>query len=289
MNKGTIYTIQSKSEDYPDNLRHIPDPPTCLYVQGTNWQQLLTLPWVAIVGSRRITSYGQAITSQLASELAAAGVVVVSGLALGVDGAAHKAALEAKGLTVAVLAGGLDTIYPASHYHLAERIYRQGGALVSEYPKGTPSRKHHFIARNRLVSGLSRTVVITEAAEKSGTLHTVRFALEQGREVFAVPGNITSPLSAVPNRLIQTGASLLTKSADVLQALGITQPSIRAPTGANKEEQVVLNLLNSGETQGAQLLTQSQLSVSVFNQTLTMLEISGKIRALGNNQWTITY
>lgn len=293
MNQGAstnipTHTIQSKAGDFPDALRHIPDPPGQLYVCSQHWRGLLTRPWVAIVGSRNPTSYGQAVTNRLAGELAQAGLVIVSGLALGIDGAAHRGALEAGGLTVAVLAGGLNRVYPSRHQALARAILQQGGALVSEYPDHTTHYPQHFIARNRLVAGLSQAIIITEAAEKSGTLHTVRFALEQGREVLAVPGNITSPASVATNRLIKSGATPITGTNDVLQVLGLRAIQNRQPAGATPTEQVILDILAEHSSADSHtLLAMSKLEVSTFNQTLTMLEITAKIRPLGNNQWTI--
>lgn len=281
-----VITIQSKAEDYPNILRKIPHPPQELHIISTNWLDLLPRPWVAIVGSRKVTSYGRAVTARLAADLARAGVVVVSGLAIGVDGVAHTGALEAGGLTAAVLAGGLDTVYPASHQQLAFQIVKQGGALISEYPVGTPTYPANFIARNRLVSGFSQAVVITEAAEKSGTLHTARFALEQGKEVFAVPGNITSSTSIATNRLIQSGAMPVTGSQDILRALGIRAAARPVAKGDTPQEQALLDLLAAGTDEGAELLQKSGLDPVIFNQTLTMLEITSKIRALGGNRWT---
>lgn len=292
MNKSTASlvtptTIQSKAEDFPHILRNIPDPPRQLYLITSNWSDLLARPWVAIVGSRKVTDYGKLVTTRLASDLAASGIVIASGLAIGVDGVAHQAALQKGGLTVAVLAGGLDYIHPSCHRRLAQQIIGRGGALISEYPLGIPSYPKHFIARNRLVSGLSQAVVITEAAQKSGTLHTARFALEQGREVFAVPGNITSSTSVATNNLIKSGATPVTDSQDILRYLGIQSGPSKPPTGATPNEQLLLNLLHTGETESATLLTKSNLSVQQFNQTLTMLEITGAVRPLGNNHWTI--
>ena len=288
MKQGTIHNISHGDSAFPDGLRRIPQPPSSLYYISENWADLLARPRIAIVGSRRVTPYGQAVTSQLATELARAGVVVVSGLAYGIDSIAHRAVLEAGGLTIAVLAGGLDEIYPRGHQGLAAQIVQQGGALISEYPEGTKSYKPNFIARNRLVSGLSQAVLITEAADKSGTLHTATFALEQGKDVLAVPGNITSPQSVGTNRLIKTGAVPVTCIEDVFRALGLKSPAkLRRPQGGNPTEQVVIDLIAGGLDDGAVLLEQSQLEVTQFNQALTMLEISGKIRSLGNNRWTL--
>lgn len=288
MMKGTNYTIQSKAADFPDILRSIPQPPAALHIKGEGLAEMLSRPRVAIVGSRKVTPYGQSVTAQLAAGLARAGVVVVSGLAIGVDGIAHRAALEVGGLTAAVLAGGLDHIHPTSHYQLAQQIISQGGILVSEYAEGTPSYPSNFVERNRLVSGFCHAVVITEATEKSGTLHTARFALEQGRDVLAVPGNITSSSSVGTNQLIKTGATPVTCLADVFHALGIGAGPVRpTPRGSTPEEQVIIDLLAAGETEGAALLAGSGQGISIFNQTLTMLEITGKIRSLGANRWSL--
>jgi DNA processing protein len=274
--------------DLTEVLQHIPAPPEHLFVKSTNLPDLLQRPRLAIVGSRKISAYGKGITASLSSGLARAGVVIVSGLALGVDGLAHRAALEAGGLTIAVLPGSLEDIYPASHRQLAEHIVRQGGALITEYGAGTRTYPGNFIARNRLISGLSDAVLITEAAQKSGSLHTARFALEQGKDVLAVPGNITSPTSAGTNNLIRSGAVPITCIADVFMALGIQSPALNmAPKGDNPDEQTILDLIYKGSADGADLQRQSGLDIQRFNQTLTMLEITGKIRSLGANQWSL--
>jgi DNA processing protein len=284
-----VKNLTIKHDAYPSKLRDIPSPPQELFYLGAEPSEWLERPKVAIVGSRGVSAYGQQVTAQLATELAERGVVVVSGLALGVDGIAHQACLQAGGTTVAVLANGLDQIYPASHTQLAQRILEQGGTIFSEYPAGTPGFKTNFIARNRIVAGLSDALLITEATEKSGTLHTARFALEQGRDVLAVPGNITSPTSVGTNNLIKTGATPVTSIDDIMYAIGAghlpAEPVRRR--GDTAEEQGLLDLLYSGITDGHELLTQSELPAVQFNQVLTMLEISGKVRALGNNHWSL--
>jgi DNA processing protein len=188
-----------------------------------------------------------------------------------------------------VLANGLDAIYPATHTQLARRVLQQGGSIMSEYAAGMPGFKYNFIARNRIVAGLSQALLITEATEKSGTLHTARFALEQGRDVLAVPGNITSPSSVGTNNLIKTGAVPVTSVDDILYALNAdhlpAEPVRRR--GDTAEEQAVIDLLYGGISDGHELLLQSQLDPALFNQVLTMLEISGKARALGNNLWSL--
>lgn len=285
----TVKKLTLQDNAYPSDLRDIAEPPQILHYLGADPSLWLDKPRVAIVGSRAVSPYGKQVTAKLARELAERGVVIISGLALGVDGIAHEACLEAGGTTVAVLANGLDKIYPATHTQLAKRILDHGGTIMSEYAAGMPGFKYNFIARNRIVAGLAQALLITEAAEKSGTLHTAKFALEQGRDVLAVPGNITSPGSAGTNQLIKTGAIPVTSVDDVLYALGID--SVHAAQvrkrGSNAEEQAIISLLYEGISDGHALLTQSGLPATGFNQALTMLEISGKVRALGNNAWAI--
>lgn len=274
---------------YPNSLTEIAQPPRQLFVQSENWEDLLARPRIAVIGSRKVSAYGRQVTAKLAGELAAQGIVIVSGLALGVDGIAHQAALDAGGLTIAVLPTSLEKIYPASHHNLAQNILKQGGALISEYESGAEVYKTNFVARNRIVAGISAAVLITEAAEKSGSLHTARFALEQGIDVLAVPGNITSPTSAGTNNLIKSGATPVTCTDDILHALGVRPGQVSAKiTSANPDEQLLLDLLGQGTTDGAELLLVSKLSVETFNHTLTMLEITGKVRPLGANQWSLS-
>ncbi len=265
----------------------IPQPPKELYVIGS-LDELLTQPLITIVGSRKVSNYGRTITAKLAKELAERGVVIVSGLALGVDSIAHTAAIEAGGKTLAVLPSSLDKIYPSSHTQLAKRILETGGVLLSEYPEGTMPVRGSFIARNRLVSGISLGVIITEAAEKSGTLHTANFALEQGKTVMAVPGNITSELSTGTNNLIKVGAVPITSTEDVLNALNLELSQAEKMTlAASAEEAIIIKLIQSGTTDGSELQVLSKLPPPQFNQTLTMLEITGKIRALGGGHWSL--
>ena len=250
-----------------------------LYFLGDSFLELLDKPCVAIVGSRKVSPYGSFATAQLATELARAGVVIISGLALGVDSIAHQAALTAGGKTIAVLPCGLDTIYPASHRNLAKRILQSGGALVSEYDigGGTP-QKYQFIARNRIIAALSQVVLLTEAAAKSGSLHTAHFALELGIDVVAVPGNITSPTSAGTNGLLKVGAQPVTDAADILELLGIrevAQSSRYQP--ANDAERLILECLDAHPATTTEILIYSSLAPPEINRALTMLEINGVI------------
>ena len=201
---------------YPQLLREIPDPPVALYVRGA-WRACLEAPCVGLVGSRRCSTYGQNVAHSLARELASRGLTVVSGLARGIDAAAHRGALEAGGRTAAVLGTGLDEVYPRDHRRLADEILERGGALVTQFPLGTPPASENFPYRNRIISGLSLGVVVVEASENSGSLITARLALEQGREVYAVPGNITSGNSFGTNYLIKgSGAKLVQTWQDVV-------------------------------------------------------------------------
>lgn len=279
-----IHELNNKSADYPSVLREIPSPPKKLYVLGNLPKDM---PIVAIIGSRRPTKYGEEITYKLASELAAAGIGIVSGLALGIDAIAHKAALDAGGYTIAVMAHGLDSIYPATNRSLAKRILAQSGGIVSEYQTGTPSLKQHFVARNRIISGLASAVVVTEADASSGSLITAKFALDQNRLVMAVPGNITSLRSAGPNNLIKNGALPITSASDILAALQLdtrrVTKTIIIPKSA--EEAQILKLLDTGLTGSQELIAQSQMTAAQFANVITLMEITGKVRNLGAGTW----
>lgn len=286
---GNIQTTTPSSDDFPDDLRTIEPVPKRLYYIG-DLKGALRKPRLAIVGSRKVTPYGRAVTTRLAKEAAAQGIVIVSGLALGVDGIAHQAALDAKGTTVAILPNGLGRVYPSSHRQLAERILRQGGALMTEYAQDVEPFKTNFIERNRIVSGISDAVLITEAAAKSGTLHTANFALEQGKTVMAVPGNITSEQSVGTNNLIKSGATPVTELRDILAAMGLDklQPIELKRVGDTAEENIILELLAEGVSDASELLARTALQPHIFNQSLTMLEINGKIRPIGAGHWGLT-
>lgn len=276
--------------DIPLELSRLHTPPKQLFVSSDTLAGLMEKPRLGIVGSRKPTPYGRAITAQLSSDLASKGVVIVSGLALGVDSIAHSSCLDVHGTTIAVLPAGLDKIYPTSHHQLAGRIVKSGGLLVTEYPTRTEPMRHNFIARNRIIAGLSEGLLITEAALASGSLHTARFALELGIPVFAVPGPINSLMSEGTNNLIKAGAVPVTSADDIMNALNWqfdqddTEKTVQAGT---QEERVIMELLKSGVTDGHELLIKSELEASQFNQSLTMLELTGTIRPLGANQWAL--
>lgn len=264
---------------------NIAKPPKSLYFLGRLPEN--RSPTVAIVGTRRPTAYGKEVGYRLAYDLAKQGVVVLSGLALGMDTIAHKAALDAGGITIAVLAGGLDSIHPPSNRDLAIKILQNGGTLISEYAPGETSFPGNFIARNRIVTGLSDGLLVVEASAKSGTMHTANFALEQGKPVMAVPGNITSPMSQGCNNLIRSGAKPIQEAKDVLDELGLiaSDAQTKLPLAENANEHAILKLIAAGIRDGDEIQMKSGLSPSEYNQTLTMLEITGKIRPLGSNQW----
>ncbi len=287
MNKVNI-SLTLEKKDLPKKLTSIVDPAEKLFIKGQDIRKFAKLPTIAVVGSRRVSPYGKHITEKLASELAADGVVIVSGLALGVDSIAHQAALDAKGLTIAVLPGGIDKVYPRSHEPLARAIVASGGSLVSEKPGEDSPREYDFLIRNRLISALSDGVLITEAAIRSGSLNTARHALEQGRTVFAVPGNITSELSGGTNNLLKIGAVPVTCAQDIYDALGWKlSKKIADTTAYTEEEQAILNILKKHDSiSGEELLKLSKLPDPVFFETMTMLEINSSIKALGGNQWT---
>lgn len=268
-------------------INSIAHKPNKLYYIGSLPEE--RRPSVAIIGTRKPTKYGTEVTQRLAFDLAKKGVVIISGMALGVDGIAHRAALEAGGTTIAILGNGLDTFYPSSHRQLGEDIIKSGGAIISEYEPATPAYPANFLARNRLVSGFSDAILITEAAARSGTLNTAGHALEQGKDIFVVPGNITSPLSAGCNSLLKQGAFPATSADDILQVIApeLLQPQSRLALGDNPTQTKILQLLQSGLRDGDQLQQASGLPSSDFATELTMMELNGVIRNLGANQWTI--
>ena len=249
-------------------------------------------PIVSIVGSRKPTPYGRQIAHQLAFDLAKKGVIIISGLALGIDAIAHKGCLEAGGLTVAVLGSGLNNITPHTNRNLAQKILDSGGAILSEYAPDQPALPHQFLERNRIVSGLADGVIVVEAAARSGTLSTAAHALSQGREVFAVPGSILSPMSVGCHNLIKQGAQLITSAEDVCLALGITSASTtdtqpKLPIIDDPIQNRILKLIADGLNDGDQIIRELKLSPDEFNFHLTMLEINGHITPLGANRWML--
>jgi DNA processing protein len=260
---------------FPRGLASIFDPPVGLFVRGDEDATLLDRPAVAIVGARSCSSYGASVARTLGRELAASGLVVVSGLARGVDGEAHRGALEAGGTTVAVLGCGVDRVYPAAHAELARRV-TEHGLIVSEYAPGVEPAPWRFPARNRVIAGLAAATVVVEARERSGALITADLALEEGREVFSVPGEITSALSAGTNALLRIGATALTSSADVLEAFGIS-PIAEQPVELSPPAELVLSRLRDRPASADELVRGLAVPAAEVATALAELELASLV------------
>lgn len=271
---------------YPAHLKQIDQPPPILYLKGAFSPEDA---WaVAIVGTRAVTAYGRQVTEEIATVLAQNGVTIVSGLARGVDAVAHSAAVKAGGRTLAVLGSGVDRIYPPEHRALAEKIMLQG-AVLSDYAPGTPPESANFPPRNRIISGLSLAVVVIEAAETSGSLITASFAAEQGRDVFAVPGNIFAPQSKGTNRLIANGAKPLLAVNDILEALDLTRNierrEIRKALPADPTEAALFQLIGAEPLHVDEIRAQTGLPIDRVSSTLAMMELKGMVRQVGGMQY----
>lgn len=286
--KSGIKFITIFDEEYPKLLKQIYDPPTVLYYRGE------ILPGderaIAVVGTRKVTGYGKLVTEKFATELADMGITVVSGLARGVDTEAHRAAIAAGGRTIAVLGGGLNRIFPPENTNLAEKIAGGSGAVVSEFPPDHPSLPGNFPARNRIISGLSRAVLVTEAAEDSGSLITAKCALDQNRDVFAVPGPITSELSKGPALLIKAGARLVTTPGEILEELGMEQVKsvefkVRNETSLTESERKILESLVNETKHIDEVCRELGFSASEVSATLVKMEITGLVKNLGGGNY----
>lgn len=286
---ATVLTLDDP--DYPVLLRELPDAPPVLYIKGSlsaddQWA-------VAFVGTRRATVYGRDMTCNLVTPLVHAGITIISGLALGIDAVAHKAALDAGGRTIAVLGCGIDTIYPPEHRKLAAEIMNSG-AVVTEFPPRTPPEGKNFPVRNRIVSGLSIAVVVIEAPESSGALLTADIAAEQGRDVFAVPGNITSKSSIGTNRLIQNGAKLVISADDIMDELNLTRGTvemrsqIREVAPANPIEAALMEYLTDEPQHIDDLCRLSGLPITQVSSHLTLMELKGMVRRVEGMMYMLT-
>lgn len=284
LEKLSRYKVKALTLDepsYPPRLRETYDAPPVLYIRGDvspedEWS-------LAVVGSRRVTTYGRQVTEELVASLAQAGLTIVSGLARGIDTIAHRAALKAGGRTIAISACGLDMVYPGENLQLAQDIM-QHGALVSDYPLGTRPRAENFPRRNRLMSGFSLGVLVTEARDKSGALITANLALEQDREVFAVPGNIFSPPSRGCNRLVRDGAKLVQEVSDILEELNLSlvprEPQ-REMLPENEVEAQIAKLLSQEPLHIDEICRSTRLPTPTVASTLSLLELKGMVRSLG--------
>jgi DNA processing protein len=273
---------------YPSRLKEIDQPPPVLFLLG---ELLAEDEWaVAVVGTRRVTAYGRQVAEEIAGTLARQGVTVVSGLARGVDAIAHSTALQCGGRTLAVLGNGVDRIYPPENRQLGERITRCG-ALISDYAPGTPPDGANFPPRNRIISGLSQSVVVVEAGERSGALITAKFAVDQGREVFAVPGNISAPQSVGTNRLIQQGARPLLDVREVLESLNLTlvneHRAVRKALPADATEAKLLSLLSAEPRHVDEIRGLAELPIEQVTAALALMELKGMVRQVGGMQYVV--
>ncbi len=295
LEKKRIQVITWKDANYPPLLRKIEYAPPVLYIYGTFTEddRRFTL---GIVGTRKMSTYGRQVTERFSTELAQGKITIVSGLALGVDTVAHTAALDAGGRTLAILASGLDTIYPPANYNLAKRIVESGqGALISTFPLGVRPDASNFPARNHIISALSLGVLVTEAPPKSGALITANSALNQGREVFAVPGGIFSQASAGVNKLIQDGAHPVTSTRDILECLNIhvipqneeTRTQLKTLSPDSPEEHALLKYLSLEACHIDELTRQSELEANVVSSTLTMMELKGMVKHVGSMHYVL--
>jgi DNA processing protein len=277
-----IHILTWDDELYPRRLKEIDQPPPVLYMRGA-WKAEDF--WsVAVVGTRRVSAYGRQVADELAMYLANNGVTVISGLARGVDAIAHQAALKAGGRTIAVLGCGVDRIYPPENTQLAEKMIANG-AILSDYAPGTPPDASNFPPRNRIISGLSMATVVVEAGETSGALITAQFAADQGREVFAVPGNILAPQSKGTNRLIAEGAHPMLSVQDLLNVLDLRrvteQCEVRKILPGNEIEEKILNVLTHEPLHMDDIRNQTGLPIERVSATLVMMELKGLVRQVG--------
>jgi DNA processing protein len=275
--------------DYPALLKEIPDPPPLLFVRGN--PEILTLPQIAIVGSRNPSTLGLETAAAFAKTLSQHGFVITSGLALGIDASSHQGALNAKGYTIAVAGTGLDRVYPARNKDLATEIVNTG-AMVSEFPPGTLAKANHFPRRNRIISGLCQGLLVVEAAKQSGSLITARMALEQNREVFAIPGSIHNPLARGCNALIREGAKLVETTQDILEEFSqyIQQDerinTTNLQTTLDLEQQTLLNRIMFSPTTIDKLVEDTGLSVEIISSMLLILELQGFVEANAGGSYT---
>ncbi len=281
LKNNSIDVLCKNEENYPENLKNIFDPPYLLYKKGNMYEKDDNA--IAIVGSRNASPYGKWAAYKFASELASKGITIISGMAYGIDAAAHKGAIESGGRTIAVLGCGIDICYPKSNYNLMKNISK-AGAIVSEYFIGVDPIPGHFPARNRIISGLAKAVIVVEAAEKSGSLITTEFALEQGREVFAVPGNINSPLSKGTNKLIKDGAKPVTCVEDVLEELGYVveeDKKIKNNIELSDTEKAVYDFIIGRQPVHFELLINYfKININEISSIVTILQLKGLIEQL---------
>lgn len=283
-----ISVVSFVHKNYPSLLKEIPNPPVVLYAKG-NLKLLDKENKIAIVGTRHITNYGRQITEMFAEELAS-DFVIVSGMALGVDAVSHESCLKVKGETIAVLGNGVDLPYPYENQKLYEEILDKGGLIISEYPPGMPPSSGSFPARNRIVAGISKGILVTEGASDSGSLITANLGLSFNRKVFAVPGPITSPLSKAPLDMISKGAKLVTSPQDILREFSISSShsSKNKIKGETKEEKLIIKILENESLSFDEIIRETKIDSSVLGGILSMMELKGFIKVLGNGNLCLT-
>lgn len=287
-----VHLLKYTDNEYPQGFRNLPQQPPFLYYRGNLVVQGLN---IGLVGSRRADSYGKAIAEELARELSAAGVCVISGLAKGIDTAAHKGAITALGGTIAVLGCGIDVVYPAENRNLASEITTHlSSAVISEFPLGTKPLAYHFPMRNRLISALADGIVIVQATEKSGALITAEFALEQGKDVFAVPGAVHNPLSVGPHQLLREGAKIVTKTTDILEEYGqlclFKENKVQAKTvQLEPKEELVYNLLSAEPVSVEEIARCTRLPIAELMSILTALEMKEYIQQVIGRKYIRIY
>lgn len=279
MQKSGIQILTVMSENYPQKLVDLPDRPLILYCKGD--LSLLERKGVAVVGTRMPSNYGRLTTEKFSKRLAESGLVIISGLCYGIDEIAHRGALDVSGKTIAVVGSGFNHIYPSTNTALSKEIAEKG-LLMSEYPPSFVAKKYTFPHRNRIVAGLSDGVLIPEAGFKSGTVHTKEFALEYGKDMFAIPGNINNPKSELPNHLIKTAqAECVTQPEDIIEFYGLqAEAKKNRAISLNFDEQAIMKLLENGEQDFDYLAKNTKIPVNILNSCLTTLEIRGLIRKL---------
>ena len=292
MEKENITTVSLCEPDYSPLLKEISDPPHTIFYRGTLPDP--NKPALAVVGTRKMSEYGKRACEEIVSGITRQGIVVISGMALGIDGIAHQAALDAGGKTTAVLGCGIDkqTVYPAAHKLLSEQILQTGGCVLAEYPPGFLPTQYSFPARNRIVAGLSLGTLVIEAPEESGALITARLALEYNREVFAVPHSIYAANGIGPNNLIRMGAKPVSRAEDIIEALNLKSLTQIADhkkiTPSSPAEEKVINVLISGPAYIDRIIKESGMDSQSANSTLLLMEMKGKVRNLGGMNFTLS-
>lgn len=291
LKKEKIEIITIKDSNYPKLLKEIHAPPPLLYIRGN----IDINPCIGVVGTRKFSPYGKELVETIVKDLAISKITIISGLALGIDALAHQETLKNSGKTYAILGSGVNknSVYPSNNRRIAEEIINKGGAIISEYPYNTPPLKHHFPARNRIIAGLSLATLVIEAPKESGALITANFALEQNRDVFAIPGNIFSKNCEGTNNLIKMGASPITSANDILEELNLKQiiksNDNKKIIPETKEEEKIISSLSQDPIHINKIAKKTNLDIKIVSSTLTMMEIKNMVKNMGNMEYILVY